>query len=170
MIRQPHWPKSLPSNIINGVSTLGPLGYWGKAPGTVGSAAGIIYYTLVFHQIGILGYLTLLAVTIYLAIAFCGEAEVRLMKKDPPEVILDEFVAIPVCFFGMGYLFDRYPVWFILLLGFILFRFFDILKPIGIKRLQELPGGWGVVIDDIAAAVATNIVLHVVFLGWWLIV
>jgi len=87
MIRQPHWPKSLPSNIINGVSTLGPLGYWGKAPGTVGSAAGIIYYTLVFHQIGILGYLTLLAVTIYLAIAFCGEAEVRLMKKDPPEVI-----------------------------------------------------------------------------------
>ncbi|PIP58858.1 MAG: hypothetical protein CO175_07580 [Verrucomicrobia bacterium CG_4_9_14_3_um_filter_43_20] len=49
-------------------------------------------------------------------------------QKDPPEVILDEFVAIPVCFFGRGYLFDRYPVWFILLLGFILFRFFDILK------------------------------------------
>lgn len=52
-----------------------------------------------------------------------------------------------------------------LLAGFALFRFFDIAKPWGIARLQRLPGGWGVVVDDLAAALATCATLH---LGVWL--
>jgi phosphatidylglycerophosphatase A len=50
--------------------------------------------------------------------------------------------------------------WAALGAGFALFRFFDIVKPLGIKRLQHLPGGWGVVVDDVVAALAACATLH----------
>lgn len=157
------WTALLPSPVVNHVATLGPVGYWGKAPGTNGSAAGLLFYTACFHFLSPLGYLLALAVCVYLAIAFCGEAEQRLFKRDPGEVILDEFVAIPVCFIGLQPAIASLGgwAWTILLAGFALFRFFDILKPLGIKRLQALPGGVGVVVDDLAAALATCVCLHV---------
>jgi phosphatidylglycerophosphatase A len=54
-----------------------------------------------------------------------------------------------------------YPAWQIMLLGLILFRFFDIVKPMGIRSLQRLDGGRGIVFDDLAAAIYTCLVLHV---------
>ena len=51
-------------------------------------------------------------------------------------------------------------VWVYLLAGFFIFRVFDVVKPFGIHRLQKYPGGLGVVLDDLAAAVATNLVLR----------
>jgi phosphatidylglycerophosphatase A len=57
-------------------------------------------------------------------------------------------------------------VWAVLLAGFALFRLFDITKPLGIARLQNLPGGWGVVIDDTAAALAACATLHAVVWLW----
>ena len=100
----------------------------------------------------------------YVAVAFCGEAEFRLGRKDPGEVILDEFVAMPLCFLGFPRLELGSPrAWMTAALlggGFALFRLFDIAKPLGIRRLQDLPGGWGVVLDDTAAALASCAVLH----------
>ena len=57
------------------------------------------------------------------------------------------------------------PDWALLLAGFAFFRFFDILKPLGIARLQHLSGGWGVVADDVGAALAACASLHA---GAWL--
>jgi phosphatidylglycerophosphatase A len=74
-------------------------------------------------------------------------------------------VAIPLCFLGWPALVAVVPVWVALLAGFALFRLFDIAKPLGIARLQRLPGGWGVVVDDLAAALAACATLH---LGVWL--
>jgi phosphatidylglycerophosphatase A len=103
----------------------------------------------------------------YLAVGLCGEAEVRLGKQDPGEVILDEFVAMPLCFLGWPALVATgWPVWAIYAAGFGLFRFFDILKPLGISRLQGLPGGWGVVVDDLAAALAACGTLQAAVLVW----
>jgi phosphatidylglycerophosphatase A len=59
-----------------------------------------------------------------------------------------------------------HPAWQILLAGFALFRFYDILKPLGIGRLQDLPGGWGVVADDLGAALATAVTLHLAHWTW----
>ncbi|WOO40586.1 phosphatidylglycerophosphatase A [Rubellicoccus peritrichatus] len=159
------WTTVLPSPLVINLATLGPLGFWGKAPGTVGSVAGILWYTAAFHFLNPVGYVLLLAASIYFAVAICGEAEVRMFKRDPGEVILDEVVAIPVCFIGLQPAITQLGswAWIMLLAGFGVFRFFDILKPLGIKSLQSKPGGWGVVIDDVAAALATCVVLHI---GW----
>ncbi|MEM8550171.1 MAG: phosphatidylglycerophosphatase A [Verrucomicrobiota bacterium] len=163
------WTRVLPTPLVLGVATLGPIGTKLKAPGTMGSIAGIVWYTVAFHYTTPLGYVLLLALSVYVAIAFCGEAEVRLYKRDPGEVILDELVAVPLCFFGLqGAISALGPwAWTVMLGGFALFRFFDILKPLGIRKLQELPGGAGVVVDDLAAALATCLVLHAVI---WLAV
>ena len=162
------WTGFLPTKYINNVATLGSLGYWGKAPGTIGSVAGVLWYTVAFHQTSLIGYFLLLLVSLYIAVAFCGEAEVRMFKTDPSEVILDEFVAIPICFIGLQGAMLQLGVWawVMLLLGFLLFRFFDILKPLGIKKLQDLPGGYGVVVDDVVAAMVSCIVLHALWFGF----
>jgi len=53
-----------------------------------------------------------------------------------------------------------------ILLGFLLFRLFDITKPFGIKALEKLPGGFGIVLDDVMAAIYANLVLHGIALLW----
>lgn len=158
-----NWTRALPSKLVINIATLGPIGKWKKMPGTLGSLVGLILYTLLFHRTPLLPFLLLLGTSIYLGIAFCDEAEKRLQKHDPSEIILDEVVAIPLCFFGMHYLFKSYPTWLILLIGFILFRLLDIFKPFFIKKLQNYPGGLGVVLDDLGAAAVTAVCLHVGF-------
>jgi len=174
-LRQPIWPRFLPTGTVTALATLGPIGRKLPAPGTWGSLAGLLYFVVFFlgsegvprFVITIFGTL----ISSYLAVAICGEAEFRLAQKDPGEVILDEFVAIPLVFLGCGRLAETLPAsWTIgsadLRLpavaagGILLFRFFDILKPLGISRLQDLPAGWGVVLDDTAAALASCAVMH----------
>lgn len=156
----------LPSSVVLGGATLGPVGHWGKAPGTNGSVAGLLLYTVVFHSLSFFGQLLWLAGLTYLAVAFCEEAEKRLFKRDPGEVILDEFIAIPLVFLGLNHTMEATGyIWAYMLAGFGLFRLFDILKPFGIKRLQNLPGGWGVVVDDLAAALAAAFVLRLGLIG-----
>lgn len=169
MVRSPFiWTSFLPSGLVCNLATLGPLGRIRPGPGTVGTLAGIFWYTVVFSNAGPLGWLIGLALSLYLAIAICGEAEIRLGKRDPGEVILDEFVAVPICFIGLSPATYAVHPLLLLVLAFVLFRLFDIFKPFGIARLQSRPGGYGVVADDVAAALATCACLHVIHhaLGW----
>ena len=164
-LSQPRWTRGLPTGFVVACATLGPLGRRLPAPGTWGSLAGLLYYAVFYYRRPMAGILVASAIAGYLAVAFCGEAELRLRKKDPGEVILDEFVVMPLCFLGWSALARPLPAWAVLLAGFAFFRLFDIVKPFGIRQLQALPGGWGVVIDDVAAALATCATLH---LGAWL--
>jgi phosphatidylglycerophosphatase A len=165
-LTQPDWPRRLPARFVVGVATLGPVGMKLPAPGTWGSLAGLLYFTVIFQPLSLGATLLLTAVGLYLAVAFCGEAEARMGRKDPGQVILDEFVVMPLCFLGWRLIAAAgWPHWVIFLAGFALFRFFDILKPLGIHRLQDLPAGWGIVVDDVAAALAACASLHV---GVWL--
>jgi phosphatidylglycerophosphatase A len=165
-LQQPIWPRFLPTHLVLTLARLGPVGRRLPAPGTWGSVAGLLYFTVFFYPLGAVATVLLSLLTCYLAVALCGEAEFRLGRKDPGEVILDEFVVMPLCFLGWRSLVGPLPAWAVFLTGFALFRFFDILKPLGIRRLQDLPGGWGVVVDDVAAALASCAVMHLAKLLW----
>ena len=163
-LSQPSWPRVLPRSFVLACATLGPLGRRLPAPGTWGSLAGLLYFAVFFQRAPIGAILVATAIGGYLAVGICGEAEVRMRKRDPGEIVLDEVVAIPLCFLGWRTLLGIGPVWALLIAGFALFRLFDILKPFGIARLQSLPAGWGVVADDLAAALAACATLHI---GAW---
>jgi phosphatidylglycerophosphatase A len=167
-LERPDWPRSLPAHFVVNVATLGPLGRRLPAPGTWGSVAGLAYFTVFFIDLGWVGTLLLSAVGIYVAVAFTGEAESLLGRRDPGEVILDEFVAMPLCYLGWTALTPAWPRWLIFLAGLGLFRLFDIVKPMGIRRLEKWPGGWGVVADDVAAALAACLTLHLAAWAWTL--
>ncbi|MBM3843722.1 MAG: phosphatidylglycerophosphatase A [Verrucomicrobia bacterium] len=160
------WLRFLPDALVLGPATLGPLGRRLPAPGTWGSLAGLLAYAVLFRGAGAGALLAGTAVATVVAALLCGEAEARLGRSDPGCVVLDEVIALPLCFLGWGELVAAHPAWQVLLAGFALFRFYDILKPLGISRLQDLPGGWGVVADDLGAALATAVTLHVANWAW----
>lgn len=150
------------------MATLGPVGLRMKAPGTWGSAAGLLFFAVCIHPLGIVESLIANAALAYFAVGVCGEAEIRLGRHDPGEVILDEFVAMPLCFLGWPMIIGPglLPFLGLMLAGFALFRLYDITKPLVIDSLQELPGGWGIVLDDTAAALATCATLHLAHAVW----
>jgi phosphatidylglycerophosphatase A len=156
------WVNRLPNRVIVDIATLGPVGRFGPAPGTSGAAAGVVYFYLVYPHLPIPLAVVLLIASVYSSVAFCDAAEIRLGRRDPGCVILDEVVAMPFCFFAVfPAAKEQHWPWIVTLLaGFAIFRFFDILKPLGINTLQHLPGGLGVVVDDLAAALATCAVLN----------
>ena len=145
--------------MIIGVATLGPLGRL-RAPGTWGSAAGLLWWLAVVRPLThgkALGHEVAFDLLVVLvAICFCGAAAGLIGKKDPQEVILDEFACMPLVFVGLRL--TSLP-W--MLAGFLLFRLLDITKPLGIRRLENLPLGIGIVADDLAAALVANGILHV---------
>jgi phosphatidylglycerophosphatase A len=167
-LRQPRWATLLPTGFVVGCATLGPLGKKLPAPGTWGSLAGLLYFLLFFARLPVFANLFVTALVSYLAVGLCGEAEVRLREKDPGKIVLDEVIAMPLCFLGWQLLTPAWPRWGVLLGGFALFRLFDIVKPFGIRRLQALPGGWGVVADDLAAALLACVALHGIAWLWTL--
>lgn len=145
--------------MIVGVATLGPLGRL-KAPGTWGSAAGLLWWLAVVRPLThgkALGHEVAFDLLVVLAaVCLCGAAAGLIGRKDPPEVILDEFACMPLVFVGLRF---TSVAW--LLAGFLLFRLLDIAKPLGIRRLESLPWGIGIVADDLAAALVANGILHV---------
>jgi phosphatidylglycerophosphatase A len=78
----------------------------------------------------------------------------ELKKTDPRQVVIDEAAGQFLVFLSIT------PDWTLLVIGFLLFRLFDILKPFPIRRLERLPGGWGIMADDIAAALMAKALLH----------
>jgi phosphatidylglycerophosphatase A len=170
-LEQPKWPRHMTTESVVGLATLGPVGLRMRAPGTWGSALGLLFFVVCFIPLGPFENLLASSALAYLAVGICGEAEIRMKRHDPGEVILDEFVAMPVCFVGWQMIVGPDVPRFLALLvaGFALFRFYDIRKPLFINSLQALPGGWGIVVDDTAAALATCLTLHLAHALWALV-
>ncbi|MDP0501930.1 MAG: phosphatidylglycerophosphatase A [Verrucomicrobiota bacterium JB022] len=152
--------RQLPDAAVVPVVTLGKLGHLRPGPGTWGSAVGVLVYTVLFYPLPFPLQILLLAPFLIFCLLWCEEGERRLGHKDPSELILDEVAGQQLAFFGLGSIIhaSNYP-WAYFLAGFALFRFFDILKPLGIKRLQNFPGGMGVLVDDLVAGLAAAVCL-----------
>lgn len=142
------------------LATLGALGRVPLAPGTLGSAVGLMVHLFLQGLPGLWRWMALC----FLGIAgvwSAGCAEKVLNRKDPPQVVIDEVVGMAAALAGVGTGF--------LTLGaaFVLFRILDVLKPPPIKELERiLPGGWAVVGDDLAAALGVQVVLRILGIFW----
>jgi len=132
-------------------------GYSPVAPGTAGTLVAIPLY-LVLSRLPAPSYGITAVAFLFMACWFSGAAESIFLKKDSGRIVIDEIGGFLVT---MGFL---PPVPLYIFSGFILFRFFDIVKPFPIKRLQALRGGYGVVADDVVAGIYGNLVLHVCLL------
>lgn len=129
-------------------------GYAPLAPGTAGSLVGIPLY-LAFSVMPWPVWLITIAALTCLAWYLAEEAEKLFGRKDAPCIVIDEIAGL------QWTLFLVVPTLLHTVLGFVLFRLFDVLKPFPARLFQErLPGGYGVVADDLAAAVYAAAVLH----------
>ncbi len=129
-------------------------GYSPVAPGTAGSLAALL-------PCGLLSLLPLpvsamfLIAFIVLAVWAAELAENMLGQKDPGCIVIDEFAGMMITLLGIHF------TWQSALAGFILFRVMDILKPFPIRYLERtIPGGAGIVMDDVAAGVAAHLLLR----------
>ena len=131
-------------------------------PGTWGTFVGLAWHALLAWLLPPWAWAVVVLAATFLAVPVCARAEKILGKEDPGSVVLDEIVAVPWCFAG-AVLFNVLPMvqvpWVMWVAVFIGFRFFDIVKPPPIRQLQAFPNGWGVVVDDVAAAIATAAVI-----------
>lgn len=138
------------------IATVGYAGYFPFAPGTVGSAAGLVVYLLVWWS-GSPIMEAMLILALFAAGVWAGTtAEQYFGGIDPGPVVLDEVVGmlITLAFIPVG--------WSGALAGFVLFRVFDVMKPFPARSLERLHGGFGVMADDAMAAIYANLSLRAV--------
>jgi len=135
------------------IATVFYIGYFPIAPGTIGSLLGALIYYLLRHN-----HIAHLIISIILVLVgwVCADIYVKSTKNiDPHEIVIDELSAVFIV-----YLFIPFSIK-LFIIGFVLYRLFDIIKPPPIKNLENLRGGLGVIADDIMAAVYTNLLLHI---------
>lgn len=142
------------------IATAGYTGYFPFAPGTVGSAVGLVVYLLAWWAQSPLVEVALI-VALFGAGVWAGTTAERYFGGvDPGPIVLDEVVGmlITLAFIPVGLSGA--------IAGFVLFRIFDVIKPFPANRLEALHGGLGVMADDAMAAVYANISLRLVM--WWM--
>jgi len=176
--------KGVVDYVALGLTTFG-VGYIPGAPGTYGSAVGGAIYLGVYWLIASLDewypvrsavfpeYMALrwaiipvvLAVFCLVGIWASGRTAPIFGRKDPSQAVVDEVMGqlITYCFVPFG------VSWMFLLLGFLLFRLFDIIKPFPARTMESLAGGLGICADDIVAGVYAGICLSVAYAGYLLI-
>lgn len=140
------------------VATFGYVGYFPIAPGTAGSAAALVLFALV-RWVGVPAFeLATIGVVLAGGIWAANATEHVLGQKDPGAIVIDEVLGmlmtlalLPVSTFGV-------------FAGFVLFRFFDVVKPYPAARLEHLRGGPGVMLDDAVAGIYAHISLRLLAL------
>lgn len=136
-------------------------------PGTFGSGLGFLWFLLIIAPGNFALFATAVLLSFFVSVLCAEMAERTLNQHDPNCIVIDEIIAIPICFLGWMVVDPSIdgPLWFFtegrwkITLGILfLFRVFDILKPWPVRQSQRFPGGWGVTIDDVLAAVYVAII------------
>jgi phosphatidylglycerophosphatase A len=139
-------------------ATCGFTGYSPIAPGTVGTAVAAIFYLLLGWAFGAENSLNFILITLLAAIGlgiWSADVVERVeRKKDPGKINIDEFAG----FFISVILLPHSRIWAII--AFFVFRFFDIVKPWPVRRMENIKGGFGIMLDDLVAGLYSLIVCH----------
>jgi len=139
--------------VILGIAQGAYAGRFPIAPGTAGTVVGLLLF-LGMKNLAHVHYLGICVLVILIGTWTAGRAEVMLGCTDSPSIVIDEIA---------GYLVTMFMVpsgWSFAVSGFLIFRAFDIVKPWPLRRLQDLHGGAGVMLDDIGAGIYSNILLQ----------
>ncbi len=140
------------------IATVFFTGYSPFMPGTVGTLAGVIIYVLFSRFFPI--YNIALILLIIISVRVSDYAEKNIFKsKDSSHIVIDEVIGYLISMISFEFSGSVESIKF-MVVGFILFRIFDIWKPYPIKQSQKLEGGLGVVIDDLMAGIYTNLLLQ----------
>ena len=148
------------------------------APGTFGSGLGLLWFLVLLGSRNFGVFVAGALAGVLVSVWVCGAAERILSRTDPPSVVLDEIIAIPLCYSGWviafwlesrelplpGYFLNSANLWATAAI-FGAFRLLDILKPWPVNSAQRLPGGWGVTMDDVLAALYVNAGVA----AWWMV-
>jgi phosphatidylglycerophosphatase A len=142
------------------LATVAFCGYAPVAPGTFGSAAGLLVYLIVWWTRSPAIECALIVVTFLLGVWSATEAERHFGGTDPGPVVIDEVLGmlITLAFIPVG--------WSGALAGFVLFRVLDVIKPYPADRFERLHGGLGIMADDAMAGIYANLCLRLVM---WLL-
>ena len=137
---------------VRALATLGPAGFVPIAPATAGSAlVALIGWFLPVPPLAIT--LVLLALGTALAVWIAGEAE-KEFGHDAKPIVIDEAVGQSIALLFVPH------VWWAFAAAFVLFRIFDVWKPLGANQAQKLPGGLGIVADDVIAGIVACGTIH----------
>ncbi len=148
------------------VATFGGLGYFPVGPGSVGAAAGVAA-VVALSQLPVATFRVSVLLGITAAVIFAAGvpaatgAENYFRRKDPGHVVIDEVVGQMVTLLA-----NPRAGWKGLVAAYLLFRLIDVIKPFPARRLEHLKGGWGIMLDDVAAGVWSLGVLALA--GHWL--
>lgn len=152
-------PRSIWTNPIHFIACGFGIGAFPFFPGTLGTAAAIPIY-LLLAKLPLWLYLVITISFVLLGVWLCQVANRDFGTEDHPAAVWDEIAAFLIVMIAVP------ATWYYILIGFILFRIFDIWKPGPIRWLERhVHGGLGVMIDDIVAAVFSWIILQIVV--WW---
>ncbi|MDN3562483.1 phosphatidylglycerophosphatase A family protein [Vreelandella neptunia] len=137
------------------------LGLAPMAPGTFGSLLGIpLAWWLLSRPLVQQG--TIMAALLLLAVPVCHVAAWHYAGLDHGSIVADEYVAFPLAVIGLAG--ARHPA--VIALAFVVYRFFDGLKPPPIHLAEYVHGGFGIVLDDVIAALVTWVVIAIVLKLW----
>lgn len=134
-------------------------GYSPVAPGTAGSAVGLLLFWPL-ASVAVTGQIAACAAGFAIGVWASGRLARELGRKDPGLAVIDEVVGMWVTLVGLPFGLRT------ALLGFVLFRVMDVVKPWPARELERLPGGWGIMADDVAAGVYAGLALRVILLVW----
>lgn len=144
--------------LLTRIATLGPIGYL-IMPGTMATVISIPLMYWIQEQINSVWLYSLFICGLsYISFICISNALLQLRRfDDPPEIVIDELLGCFVTFWGISLSTPS------LLIGFLLFRFFDILKFGGVRYFERFKDAWGIVLDDVAAGILSNIILRMLF-------
>jgi len=125
-------------------------GFLPNAPGTWGSLFALVPIYFVGVYTPWFGMVLFTILCSFLTVWVSEECE-RVWGGDPSPLVMDEFAGQGMGFIAITFTGNMNYDIALLILGFIFFRFFDIQKPLGVDKLQKLPGGWGILVDDLLA-------------------
>jgi|Deesub1362B_J571_1020462.scaffolds.fasta_scaffold00006_266 phosphatidylglycerophosphatase A len=137
------------------LSTFGGLGYSPIAPGTVASFGVILLYKFWLAALPWYGFWGIFIFLFLVGVTTSSRHARELDLEDPRCIVIDEAAGQFLVLHRLA------PTWPLLIAAFLLFRLFDILKPFPIKKVEVFPSGWGIMLDDILAALYAGIVLNI---------